>query len=321
MLFAGFLVLLLFASSQQLFGQGLPVPFFPLQYFTDAGAVCNACTLTSSLTGTATPSPLYQDSTLITPAGTASVVTLDSSGRPSTTLFMDPSITYRLVLKTSAGVTIRTADGQRTSPTTSFSGTSGVIPKFTSTGTSIQDTSCLSESGTVVTVAGSCTLTASIVRPIPGVSNVLTTVTGSPVQTTVTSGGVITVVVGLSSGTNSSVGTQFTVPGSAVTTATLKLQIAYQASTAPGVTNNKVKLTLACQVGGVAASTTAGDTITLANNTVPATYTGTVNIIAASSYSTGSAIDCTILRDVSVANNAAVWFYLRNVDFTFTSSQ
>lgn len=317
-------VCLLAAMAQ---AQGLLTPYPRLQFFTSAGVVCAGCSLTSSLTGTATASTLYQDSTLLTPAGTSSVVTLDSSGRPTTGLFLSPSITYRLVLKTSAGVTIWTQDGVRGSPAASFTLTSGVIPKADSTGTTLQDSTCLSESGTTVTVSPSCTLAATaisgatVTRLVPGIDQTLTVVSGAPVSSTLTSGGVVVSFVALTSGSNSSVGYSFTVPPEAKTTSPLTLALGYQASAAPGVTNNKVKLTLACQVAGVALSTTAGDTITLANDTVPTTYAGTVNTIAASAYSASSNIDCTILRDTSVANNAAVNFNIREVMMRMVATQ
>ena len=59
--------------------------------------------------GTSTPQPLYEDYLLATEADNP--YELDSAGRA--TLYMDTALAYKLVVKTSAGVTIRTTDQVR----------------------------------------------------------------------------------------------------------------------------------------------------------------------------------------------------------------
>jgi hypothetical protein len=59
------------------------------------------------LTGTSTPTPFYTDS-----AGTSggTSLTLDSGGKPSTDVFFDTAITYKLVVKNAAGGTVETLE-------------------------------------------------------------------------------------------------------------------------------------------------------------------------------------------------------------------
>lgn len=323
-------VILIFSSAHSLFGQGLPAPIFRQQFFNNSGAVCNGCTLTTSLTGTSTPASVYSDSALMT--AFSQPITLNSSGRPTTNgsteagIFLDPAVTYRFVLKTSAGVTIWTQDGVRVSPSTSFTGTSGCIAKFTSTGTSLQD-SIICESGTTATVTGNLTVTGTITggslsasrtRRVPDVVQEFVVSSGTP--TTVVIGTAVT-VVSLSSGTASAISTGFKVPVDVVATQPLTLTLAYSVDTNPGVTNNKVKLIGTCVVNGTSAAPSAGDTITLANNTTPASYTATVNICALSSFAAGDDVVYVLQRDVTVANNAVVSFYLRHIGFIYTSTQ
>lgn len=59
-------------------------------------------------TGTTTPADTYSDTALTTP--NTNPVVLDSAGRLPNDVFLNPNVTYKVVLKTSDGVTIWTAD-------------------------------------------------------------------------------------------------------------------------------------------------------------------------------------------------------------------
>lgn len=82
-------------------------PFIP--QFTDpaTGLLMTSGTIEFYLTGTSTPTPYYTDS-----AGTSggTSLTLDSGGQPSTDIYFDTGITYKLVVKNAAGATLRTID-------------------------------------------------------------------------------------------------------------------------------------------------------------------------------------------------------------------
>lgn len=89
-----------------------PAPFVESQYFNGT-LPCNGCLLYTYAAGTTTPLVSYTDSTGVTP--NADPVVLDSNGYPSSSgtkvcVCLGPSA-YKLVLKTSAGVTIWTFDG------------------------------------------------------------------------------------------------------------------------------------------------------------------------------------------------------------------
>lgn len=86
-------------------GVGPPLPI--LQLLDNAGNPCAACTVDTFVTGTSTPLATYSDATLATP--NANPVILDSAGRA--TIYLTPSLTYRMVLKTSGGSTLWTKDG------------------------------------------------------------------------------------------------------------------------------------------------------------------------------------------------------------------
>lgn len=82
-------------------------PFVP--QFTDpaTGLLMASGTVEFYLTGTSTPTAYYTDS-----AGTSggTSLTLDSGGKPSTDIYFDTSITYKIVVKDAAGSTIDTID-------------------------------------------------------------------------------------------------------------------------------------------------------------------------------------------------------------------
>lgn len=75
------------------------------QWFTNAGAVCNACKLNFYITGTSTRLDTYTDAALTTPH--ANPVVLDSAGRAL--IYLGDRV-YKVVLTTSADVVIWTAD-------------------------------------------------------------------------------------------------------------------------------------------------------------------------------------------------------------------
>lgn len=66
-------------------------------------------TITFYLTGTSTLTNVYTDAALTTPANNPQ--TLDSDGRVTQNIFMDSSVTYRVLLKDSAGATISDVSG------------------------------------------------------------------------------------------------------------------------------------------------------------------------------------------------------------------
>lgn len=72
------------------------------------GAPYAGGSLTFYETGSTTPADSYSDSTLTTP--NSNPVVLDSAGRIPNDVFLDPNVTYKVVLKDADGVTIWTAD-------------------------------------------------------------------------------------------------------------------------------------------------------------------------------------------------------------------
>ena len=79
------------------------------QYLADDGSVLAGGKLYFYATGSATPADTYTTAALTPGTENANPITLDSFGRHGS-IFLDPSVTYRVILKTSAGVTIWTAD-------------------------------------------------------------------------------------------------------------------------------------------------------------------------------------------------------------------
>ena len=315
------LMLLILGSSHELFGQ-IPSPYVRQQYFTNSGAVCNACTITTSLTGTGTASSVYADSGLLT--AFANPMTLNSAGRPTTngtteaTIFLDSAVTYRFILRLSDGTTVWTVDGIRSAPTTTFSLTSGRITKGSTDGTTVINTTCLSESGTAITLDSTCTMTGDTTTRfiIPPQDNLVIS-SGTPVTTTVGTGATVVAMGGTS---NSGITVNFQVPVDAAVANTIVLTLGYSVRIAPGVTNNRVRLITTATVNATAAAPTAGESITLANNTTPASYLATLNLVAASTYAIRDNVAFTILRDTSVANNYPDDFYVRLIGFQYVSN-
>lgn len=142
-------------------------------------------------------------------------------------------------------------------------------------------------------------------------------VTGTPTTGTVTNDS----VVKLPNAADSSINVWFRVPDDAAVANDIFLEINYAPDSAPGVTNNKVKLITTATVNNTAASATAGDTITMANNTNWAAYLATNDKIAASTYAVGDYVQLVIKRDTTVGNNAAVAFDIGRISFKYTSIQ
>jgi len=128
-------------------------------------------------------------------------------------------------------------------------------------------------------------------------------------------------VIQFPSGADSEINTWFRVPLGAMVANDILLMLNFAPNAAPGVTNNQVKLKTTARVNNSSASQTTGDTLTLANNTNWASYTATVNLIAGSTYAVGDFIQMRILRDTTVANNAAVGFNVSKIEFQYVSSQ
>lgn len=95
-------------------GTYAPDPFE--QYFDNNGNPLNAGKIETYIAGTSTPVATYSDVGLTTP--NANPIILDSAGRPSSgAIFLTPGVSYKFILKTSAGVTIATRDNIAAVPT------------------------------------------------------------------------------------------------------------------------------------------------------------------------------------------------------------
>lgn len=80
----------------------------PSQQALDTAAnVLSGATLTFTLTGTSTPTNAYSDSSLSTPV--ANPLSANAAGVWAP-IFLDPAVTYRIVMKTSAGAVLQTWD-------------------------------------------------------------------------------------------------------------------------------------------------------------------------------------------------------------------
>lgn len=88
------------------------------QALDTAASVLAGATLTFSLTGTSTPTNAYSDAGLTTPV--ANPLSADSAGVWAP-IFLDPAVSYRIVLKTLGGSTLQTWDPANESVLTSVS--------------------------------------------------------------------------------------------------------------------------------------------------------------------------------------------------------
>ena len=73
------------------------------QYDSDNGVRLANGSILFYVTGTSTPATTYSDADLDPGSANANPVTLNSAGRASTEIFLDPTVTYRAVLKDSDG--------------------------------------------------------------------------------------------------------------------------------------------------------------------------------------------------------------------------
>lgn len=198
---------------------------------------------------------------------------------------------------------------------TATGGTSQVVKQTTAGGAlSVARLACadLSDSSTGCSSGGSSTT----VRYIPNVAQEVVVSTGAPVTSTLSTSAT---VIQMPNAADSAVVTSFVIPPDLSGSTNITLDLNYTADSAPGATNNKVKLKIACTDNGTATAYTASDTITLANNTTPAQYTATNN--TCNSVTAGHSMYVVIYRDVSVANNAAVAFDIMAINFRYTSIQ
>lgn len=85
------------------------------QALDNAANVLSGATLTFTLTGVSTPTNAYSDSALTIPL--ANPLSADSAGA-FVSIFLDPDIVYKIILKTSAGVVLKTWDPANESPFT-----------------------------------------------------------------------------------------------------------------------------------------------------------------------------------------------------------
>lgn len=134
-----------------------PAAFVKSQYFTSGGVVCASCKLYTYAAGTTT-----NLATCTTPACSAyntTPVVLDSAGRADVWL---TGVSYKLVLKTSADVTIWTVDNV---PGLAIYGTANKLPMFTAANT-IGD-SPLIVSGTSLQLSTGYNLQLEVIRFIP----------------------------------------------------------------------------------------------------------------------------------------------------------
>jgi hypothetical protein len=83
------------------------IPQLRLQLISGTGSPYSGALLYAYAAGTTTPQNTYSDSTLTTP--NANPVVADSNGRFGA-IYVDPTVAYKFVAKTSAGATIFTQD-------------------------------------------------------------------------------------------------------------------------------------------------------------------------------------------------------------------
>lgn len=120
------LILLTFASVLA-FGQAVVLPVPKAQFFNNNGQPLAGGLVYSYLAGTSTPTPTYQNAAGTT-ANTNPVV-LDSTGRAN--IWLLTTLSYKIVVQTSAGLTLYTTDGI----TGAAGGTAG--GQWTTSGTNI----------------------------------------------------------------------------------------------------------------------------------------------------------------------------------------
>lgn len=144
-----------------------------------------------------------------------------------------------------------------------------------------------------------------------------TTVAGAPTETTYD----YINTVELPHGGDSAIGVWFRVPDDVVEASgdDILLVLNFRPASAPGTTDNKVKLKTIFKVNNTAYSESDGDIITVANSTDWDAYTGTLNKLAGLLYSAGDLVQVSIKRDTSVGNNMARDFCIATIGFTYNS--
>lgn len=88
------LALLPLSVSRAATGTIAPFPYH--QFFTSAGAPCASCRVFTYLSGTSTKTTVYTQADL--GASHSNPFTLNSAGRPTSPIFLDPAISYKFVL-------------------------------------------------------------------------------------------------------------------------------------------------------------------------------------------------------------------------------
>lgn len=78
------------------------------QFFDNSGEPLNGGILRTYITTTSTPTPTYSNAALTISNGT--YIVLDSAGRSPVDIFLDPAVTLKVTLETSAGVVLWTRD-------------------------------------------------------------------------------------------------------------------------------------------------------------------------------------------------------------------
>lgn len=106
---AAFVYLLVVVGAAPLHAQPAALVPTPLHQFFDAnGDPLDSGTLTFYAAGTTTPQDAYSDASLSTPV--SNPYTLTAAGRTSTAIYLSSSLSYKILLKDSAGSTIWTVD-------------------------------------------------------------------------------------------------------------------------------------------------------------------------------------------------------------------
>ena len=344
-------LMLLMGGAQEVYGQTYRLaPLARYQPLDASGNPVASGHIHTYACGTTTARSTFSNSTGTT---NANPVTLDSSGRA--TIYLDTSLCYRFIVHTSAEVEVYDQDNIQWVTPGSFTITSNVVPRGTGVAGGLSDGSITDDLTTVtidpsgaisilgsttinggltvtngtLTATGNITLGAVTVTSCTGCSSTVTryipfledAIVIQGVASTVLTLTTQTLAIDLPFGTQSIIGTNFRVPPDTTVTQPITLVLNYTLSANPGTTNNIVRLITQAGVNSTWASATAGDSITLANNVLPASYTATVNVVAGSTYAVGDYIQFAIRRDVSVANNAQVGFRILTIGWTYTSSQ
>lgn len=142
-------LILALAAAGALMAQGVPLPYTKIQFFSNSGIPLASGQVCSYDSGTSTPRATFTDYTLT--VNNPQCVVLDSAGRAA--IWLDPSRSYRLILKDSGGSTIWTQDGVNAA----LGGSSGGGALWSLSGTTISnavgDKVCVSASACAAALA------------------------------------------------------------------------------------------------------------------------------------------------------------------------